>query len=105
MFLIAGISHRAKAIEEAPRLCPDCGLAQAYLKRVDQYVTLFFIPILRVKKGEPFLTCVKCQRDLEDNGKSPYHATHPQQPCKYCGNALESTFSFCPNCGRQTGNR
>ena len=57
MFLIVGISPKTKIIDNTPRICQACGLAQARLQRVDSYFNLFFIPLFRVKKGEPFVIC------------------------------------------------
>ena len=45
-FVIGGISPKIKVIDDKPMLCPVCGLAQAYFKRIDYYLNLFFIPIL-----------------------------------------------------------
>ena len=61
MFIIAGISPRIKILDNNPRICPVCGLAQAYLKRADNYLSLFFIPLFRVKKGKSFLICERCE--------------------------------------------
>ena len=52
MLIIAGISPKIVVLDNNPRRCPACGLVQTYLKRSDSYLSLFFIPIFRVKKGE-----------------------------------------------------
>jgi len=100
MILIAGVSPKTKTIDPTPRLCSSCGLAQAYLKRVDHYVSLFFIPVIRVKKGEPVLVCNRCE-------SAGFHAPK-QQPsselpkpvmCKQCGRSLQNGFRYCPFCG------
>jgi hypothetical protein len=62
MILIAGVSPKIKVLDQNPRRCPGCGLNQAYSKRTDHYLSLFFIPIFRVKKGEPFIICDRCER-------------------------------------------
>jgi hypothetical protein len=49
MIFIAGVSPKIKVLDQNPRRCPVCGLHQAYNKRMDHYLSLFFIPILRVK--------------------------------------------------------
>jgi len=61
MFLIIGIAPKTKILDHTPRICPACGLAQARLKRVDSYFNLFFIPLIPVKKGEPFIICDRCE--------------------------------------------
>ena len=102
MFIIAGISPRIKVLDGNPRLCPSCGLAQAYLKRADSYFSLFFIPLFRVKKGEPFLMCDRCETVATDQG-APFRtwkdpSTHP---CKSCGKTLDKGFLYCPYCGNR----
>ncbi len=101
MFLIAGISPRMKTLDTVPRICPSCGLAQAYLKRVDHYLSLFFIPIIRVRKGEPMLVCNRCQATGYDRPAPGRPASGPATAlmCKQCGRTLEREFIFCPYCG------
>ena len=47
MIFIAGISPKTKILDQNPRRCPLCGLHQAYYKRMDYYLSLFFIPLFR----------------------------------------------------------
>jgi len=103
MFIIAGISPKVKVLDANPRVCPSCGLARAYLKRADSYLSLFFIPLFRVKKGEPFIICDRCESFVPEGG-APFHAwkdpgaTH----CNNCGKTIEKGFAYCPYCGRKT---
>ncbi len=60
-FLIGGVQPKTVTLDEAAGICSACGLAQARLKRVDHYVSLFFIPLFRVKKGDPVLICDRCK--------------------------------------------
>ncbi|MGD9230832.1 MAG: zinc ribbon domain-containing protein [Desulfobacterales bacterium] len=102
MFLIAGVSPKIKILDTNPRICPVCGLAQAYYKRVDHYFNLFFIPILRVKKGEPFIMCDRCERTVHEF-KEEYSSTWPdmkKRQCNHCGKTLEKDFGYCPYCGK-----
>ncbi len=100
MILIAGVSSKTKTIDPTPRLCPSCGLAQAYLKRVDHYVSLFFIPVIRVKKGEPVLVCNRCEFAGFNAPKQQPPSESPQPVmCKQCGRSLENDFRYCPFCG------
>jgi hypothetical protein len=69
-FFIAGISPKTKIIDEKPGRCPACGLHQAYQKRIDHYLSVFFIPLIRVKEGEPFIICERCHRTKVEK-KSP----------------------------------
>jgi len=104
MFLIAGVTPKIKVLDNTPRQCPACGLHQAYYKRVDHYFNLFFIPILRVKKGEPFIMCDRCERSVDDF-KKEYSSAWPdikETTCGHCGKTLEKTFEYCPYCGTHT---
>jgi hypothetical protein len=102
MIFIAGVSPKIKVLDQNPRRCPICGLHQAYYKRTDHYFSLFFIPIFRVKKGEPFIGCDRCEQAAPgmrpDAGwKSPEGAGR----CKYCGQDVSGDFKFCPYCGKR----
>ena len=100
MFFIADVSPKIKVLDDKPRLCPVCGLAQAYFKRTDHYFNLFFIPILRVKKGEPFIMCEKCERNVHEMGEEYDDCTKKQDKiCRHCGRAVRWDFQYCPFCG------
>lgn len=101
MFLIAGVSPKIKVLDHTPRICPSCGLAQARLKRADSYFNLFFIPIVRVKKGEPFVICDRCENisaELSPGYASPLDRVDSK--CNNCGEALDRKFQYCPYCGK-----
>jgi zinc-ribbon family len=103
-FFIGGLQPKIKVIDERPRPCPRCGLHQAYLKRVDHYLSIFFIPILKVKTGEPVLICDRCERPVADwpsdigrTGDLPGGA----KSCRFCSKDFPREYSFCPICGRR----
>jgi len=102
MFIIAGISPKIKILDNNPRLCPTCGLAQAYLKRTDNYLSLFFIPLFRVKKGEPFIICDRCE-NISSNANRPLNLWQEQKApvCTTCGRAVDKNFQYCPFCGKR----
>ena len=101
MFLIAGIAPKTKVLDRASRTCPACGLAQARLCRIDHYLNLFFIPILRVKTGRPVLVCSQCGHADDPNASVPENAaSFAQTRCRSCGRVLEIEFQFCPYCGK-----
>lgn len=102
MFIIAGISPRLKVIDSTPRICSGCGLAQAYLKRADSYLSLFFIPIFRVKKGDPFVFCDRCET-VVSNHATPSRSKADQAPdlCRRCGRTVQNDFLYCPYCGKR----
>lgn len=105
-FFVGGIQPKTKTLDETPRLCPACGLAQARLKRIDHYLSLFFIPLFPVKKGEPLLMCDRC------GYAAPPEQTFHERPtdvvappitvrCPSCGKTLEPSFAYCPYCGKK----
>jgi len=98
-FFIGGIQPRTKRISNNPRPCPSCGYHEAYLKRIDNYLSLFFIPILQVKRGETVLICEKCGAIFDEKGKT---TTGDTRRCRYCGRKLGEDFTFCPHCGKKT---
>jgi len=106
-FFIGGITPRITVLDDRPVLCPVCGLAQARYRRVDYYLNLFFIPLFRVRKGEPFLMCDHCEQSVQDMGED-YHRMMRKEgaDCPRCGRRLHPGFRFCPYCGRpQDGTR
>jgi len=99
---VAGVQPKTKKLDENPRRCPLCGLHQAYYQRIDHYFSLFFIPVWRVKKGNPFLVCDRCEKNVTADG------TRRDDPmmdnlsrCRKCGQAIDSKFQFCPHCGAE----
>ena len=103
-FVIAGLQPKTRTLEDAPRKCPRCGLHQAYARRVDHYLSLFFIPLIRFKKGEPFLYCQRCDQQVDSlgtgNGVPPSDGP-PKPMCRQCGRTLSPDFRYCPHCGRR----
>ena len=101
MFIIAGVSPKTKIIDTNPRRCPVCGLHQAYFKRVDHYFSLFFIPLIRIKKGKPFIMCERCQRQLGEFGEEKKGwLGKKKNECRNCGGRIDKGFDFCPYCGK-----
>lgn len=98
-FLIAGVQPRIRTVDNHPQRCPRCGLRLAYLRRVDHYFSLFFIPLVRVKKGTPYLFCRNCERP-GDRYPQDEHTITPQS-CPRCGAVLDPGFSYCPHCGQR----
>jgi DNA-directed RNA polymerase subunit RPC12/RpoP len=101
MIFIAGVTPKIKILDQNPRRCPVCGLNQAYYKRVDYYLSLFFIPVLRVKKGEPLIMCDRCEQTFNEFGADFNRKQQAATACRYCGKDVGSDFKFCPYCGRR----
>jgi hypothetical protein len=103
-FIIGGIQPRVTVLDEKPRRCPSCGLYQAYLKRVDHYVSIFFIPVFKVKTGEPVLVCERCERPasgFDSDSSQLRHAPGDAKSCRSCGKDFPMEYIFCPLCGRR----
>jgi predicted RNA-binding Zn-ribbon protein involved in translation (DUF1610 family) len=101
VIFIGGIGPRKKRLESHPRICPGCGLAQAYLVRSDDYLSLFFVPILRIRKGRPMIQCERCGHTSDENGRAYSTGMDLRaRRCTRCGTSLESDFHYCPQCGR-----
>ncbi len=101
MIFIAGVSPKIKVLDQNPRRCPVCGLHQAYYKRMDHYLSLFFIPLFRVKKGEPFIMCDRCEHSVNEFGPDFNRQQEGAQTCRSCGKDVASDFKFCPYCGKR----
>jgi rubrerythrin len=102
MIFIAGVQPRTRTIDNSPRLCPLCGEAQAYLKRVDHYLSIFFIPLVPVSRGKTAIVCERCGGISDEMGRGiGIGATRDVLLCKRCGRELERKFTFCPYCGER----
>ena len=107
MFIIAGLQPKQVIMEHNAGRCARCGSNQAQIQRVDHYLSLFFIPLLRVKKGEPFLFCPDCGMPVaparRDAGGTRPHGTSQtgSTVCNQCGGSLQNAFKYCPHCGQR----
>jgi len=93
-----------KKMSQTPRICAVCGSPNAYIERVDHYLSLFSFPFLRIKKGVPFLLCEKCDSvsDMfEAKGGRSSKKGEPRVLCKHCRTELHGDV-FCPGCGMPT---
>lgn len=101
MFLIAGVQPKTRKLDENAQLCSICGLSRAYLTRIDHYFSLFFIPLVRVKKGTPFLLCDRCNRQVDPLGHPGWEDRRSDKSrCSHCSGEIKGTFKYCPHCGK-----
>lgn len=104
-FFIAGVQPKTRRLEDHPRICPSCGLARAYLQRIDHYLSLFFIPLFPIKKGDPLLICERCGVVADEMGRRVPTGGWEEKRCPQCGQPVEPQFSFCPRCGHSLSSR
>jgi|Deesub1362B_J571_1020462.scaffolds.fasta_scaffold07360_3 predicted amidophosphoribosyltransferase len=101
MIFIGGVQPKTRTLDDHPRICPHCGLSRAYLKRTDHYISLFFIPLIPISRGKPFLACELCGSIFDERGQPMTLPSGPKERhCPGCGEPVESHFSYCPYCGR-----
>jgi hypothetical protein len=99
-FIIGGIQPKVNVLDPKPVRCPVCGLHQAYVKRVDHYLSLFFIPLIKVKRGEPVLMCDRCERSVAEFGPELSRGG-ASKTCRFCARDFDPGYRFCPLCGRR----
>jgi ribosomal protein S27AE len=100
---IGGVQPRKRRVDDQPRTCPSCGLPSARLKRLDYYISLFFIPLIPIKQGEQFLECERCGGVFSETGEVKREA-YPRvssETCPRCGDVVDPGFRYCPHCGQQ----
>ena len=92
-FFIGGVQPRTVRLDKQARLCPICQHTAVYPKRVDHYLSLFFIPLFPVKRGTPFLSCDSCRAAFDMEG-AVVGKGHKGilRTCPYCGRTIEDDF-------------
>ncbi|MCP5046822.1 MAG: zinc ribbon domain-containing protein [bacterium] len=110
-FFIGGVQPKTVTLEKRPHACPYCAHNDVRLKRTDQYIAVFFIPLIPIKKGQPYLACENCHTLLDENHSGPSRpASNNQrstgtrkQMCGHCNAVLDpgSGYSYCPYCGKK----
>lgn len=100
-FLIGGVQPKTILVDKQARSCPACGHFEVFLKRVDHYLSLFFIPLFPIKKGAPFLVCENCRTVFDERGnRTGVEQTVSERRCAQCGRPVNPDFTFCPYCGK-----
>jgi RNA polymerase subunit RPABC4/transcription elongation factor Spt4 len=102
MIFIGGVQPKTRNLEGVPRTCPSCGSPQAFLKQTDHYISLFFIPLIPISRGKPFLACEACGRVVQEGG-DPLEELRAgmRRICPGCGERMDPGFRFCPFCGKR----
>lgn len=108
-FLVGGVQPKARLLDATPRTCPRCGCLAARLQRIDSYLSLFFIPLVPVRRGEPVLACERCgyagppeadRAEPQEWFPDPDGGESPRR-CPACRTLVESGFRYCPHCGQR----
>jgi hypothetical protein len=100
-FFIGGIQPKTVVVDKQARPCPTCGHIEVCLKRVDHYLSLFFIPLFPVKKGVSFFACERCKTTFDDLSGYRANMNVSRKNCPHCGKQIEPHFNFCPYCGKK----
>ena len=100
-FLIGGIQPRTITLGRSYHACPGCGTTGLTAKRIDSYLSLFFIPLFRVKKGAPYHECSGCGAEFPGDESLRDRGSPNSGGCGHCGKPLLPQFSYCPYCGRK----
>lgn len=116
-FLIGGLQPNTVVLEGDKRLCPSCGLNSCQQERQDYYLSLFFIPLFPVKRGEPYWRCGRCGQPCQAKVMRPEPPPRPEPApwpnesssapagaCRFCGGELKQDFKYCPYCGARISN-
>lgn len=101
-FFIGGIQPRTVRLEKRAEACPYCSHFEVYVKKTDHYLSFFFIPLIRVKKGVPYVVCENCHNYVRSEyvGNERDMREEENLRCRSCGRQLEPGFSYCPYCGK-----
>lgn len=63
---IIGVAPRQKKISEGDFVCPSCQQKRPYTQvKSAQWLSLFFIPVFPLGKGEEYVTCHHCRQSYE----------------------------------------
>ena len=98
MIFIGGVQPRTVVLEDRAGSCPYCGHVAVRRQRVDHYISLFFIPLIPVKRGAVHVACGHC-KNVVPNGMGP--GAGGFKGCRHCGSPVEEEFAFCPYCGKR----
>ena len=101
MIFIVGVQAKTRRLEKSPQACPHCAHHDVYLKRVDQYISFFFFPLIPFKRGVSFLGCENCNTLLDQNSSTvSFRKPGGSKQCESCGKSAAEDFNYCPYCGK-----
>ncbi len=106
---IGGMQPKRVKLDDQARLCPACGARAARLVRHDNYLSLFFIPLVPLKRGQEVLECERCGslsdphvlNQVRPEPPAGGRSTQAPERCPRCGQGLQKQFIYCPNCGQK----
>lgn len=97
MIFIGGVQPRTVVLEERLRSCPHCGHMAVRRQRIDHYISLFFIPLIPIKRGVVHLVCGHCKHVVSEGAGTDTGF----KGCHHCGSPVELEFVYCPYCGKR----
>jgi len=102
LILIGGVQPKKVPVDGLARTCPACGTPTAHRVRLDNYLSLFFIPVFPVKKGRIVLACQNCGGVWDEGAPIARPEPRPIGPrCPACQQIVEPSHRFCPHCGHK----
>ncbi|GBF90225.1 hypothetical protein Rsub_03358 [Raphidocelis subcapitata] len=101
---VGGVSPHAVSRDLPARECPACGAVGAMQeRRVDSDLSLFFVRVLTLERGAPFLACTRCgwtsMAGSGGNGAPAAGAVAQGPACPHCGSDVQRGWQWCPFCG------
>ena len=102
MIFIGGVQPRTVVLSDRLESCPYCGHVAARRQRIDHYISLFFIPLIPVKRGIPHMACGHCKNVVGGGaGGSQRTGSGGYKGCGHCGSPVEEEYVYCPYCGKR----
>ncbi|XP_065881610.1 uncharacterized protein [Euphorbia lathyris] len=102
-FFAGGLEQQAsKVLKSGAGRCINCG-SMADLVEYDKVLKIFFVPVWKWPGKDPAMYCNNCKFMFPQSFSLPPPSKTDSVPeslrCRFCDQAVESQFKFCPFCG------